>query len=346
MKYRFLTLFVLLLLAGCGSANPVAAPPVPGAAVEAEKPPEAAPEPREAVLESPEAVPEPFSLTLTAPDEVTVTADSPALLLECALSCGGEGPNTGLLEVLLDGAQVLQKTVPLETGPLSVPLSFEFTRYMEKTQSSVVCRVSGGGFAAEAETTVSLRNHSDEVYAKASGEALPYRIEVVKNHNVIIVYGMDGDRQYTKAVKTFLCSTGAWTPLGEFRATTRFPGFRALFANAQHTAYCYGQYAIEFSGNYLFHSVPYFTPDKADLEFEEYNKLGSEASLGCVRLAAGDVKWLYDNCPYGTPVSIVNREELGVERPENFYIDLCSPIRNWDPTDPDPENPWHAISGT
>ncbi len=332
MKYRLFALLALLL-AGCAAqaaspaAPPAAALPVRETAVEAEKPP----------------VPTPFSLTLTAPDEVTVTAEAPALTLECALSRQGEGPDTGLLEVLQDGVQVLQKSVPLKTGSFQVPLRFEFTRYMEKEESTVVYCLSSGNFAARAETAVTLINHSDEVYAKASGEALPYKIEVVKNHNVIIVYGMDKDRQYTKPAKIFLCSTGAWTPLGSFRATTRFPGFRTLFANAQHTAYCYGQYAIEFSGNYLFHSVPYFTPDKADLEYEEYNKLGTQASLGCVRLAAGDVKWIYDNCPYGTPVSIVNREELGVEKPDNFYIDSCSPIRNWDPTDPDPENPWIAI---
>ncbi|MFR5209625.1 MAG: L,D-transpeptidase family protein [Clostridia bacterium] len=28
-----------------------------------------------------------------------------------------------------------------------------------------------------------------------------------------------------------------------------------------------------------------------------FNKLGEQASQGCVRLAVSDAKWVYDNCP-------------------------------------------------
>ena len=81
--------------------------------------------------------------------------------------------------------------------------------------------------------------------------------------------------------------------------------------------------------------------EKDSLEAEEYNKLGSSASMGCIRLAAGDVKWIYDNCPMGTPVHIFDADTLPVERPEFIPLDLNDPRSGWDPTDPDPENPWN-----
>lgn len=66
----------------------------------------------------------------------------------------------------------------------------------------------------------------------------------------------------------------------------------------------YGQYATRIFDSYLFHSVPYYSQHKDDIEYDEYNLLGTSASLGCIRLEVVDVKWIYDNCPLGTPVLI------------------------------------------
>lgn len=333
-------LLCFVLLSACAEQKDSAAapsppvPPSPASAAEPEPPPE------------PEPEPEPLALSLEVPETAVVSAEEPELSLLCSVSRTGEGPENGRLQVFQNGEQVLDAALPLDNGDFEVSLSYQFSRYMEQKQDTVEYRLTCEEVVCTAQTKVDLVNLPDEVYAQQSGEALPYRIEVVKNHNVVLVYGLDDNREYTMLVKTFLCSTGDWTPLGNFRATNRYLGFRSLYANAQHTAYCYGQYAIEFSGDYLFHSVPYFTPDKADLEYEEFNKLGTQASLGCVRLAVGDVKWLFDNCPSGTPVAIVEREELGTEKPEGFYIDPSDPNRSWDPTDPDPANPWHVILGT
>ena len=56
----------------------------------------------------------------------------------------------------------------------------------------------------------------------------------------------------------------------------------------------YGHYAYRISGGYLFHSVPYLKAANNTLETEEYNKLGTFASLGCVRMCVRDVLWLYE----------------------------------------------------
>ena len=56
-----------------------------------------------------------------------------------------------------------------------------------------------------------------------------------------------------------------------------------------------------------------------------------------------DVKWIYDNCAIGTPVVIYDDEENPgpMGKPGTIYTDPDDEdMRGWDPTDPDPANPW------
>ena len=84
-----------------------------------------------------------------------------------------------------------------------------------------------------------------------------------------------------------------------------------------------------------------FLGEKDSLETEEFNKLGTAASMGCVRLPVEDAKWIFDNCPSGTTVHIYDSEELPVERPTVQTLDPDDPRSGWDPTDPDENNPWN-----
>jgi len=62
-------------------------------------------------------------------------------------------------------------------------------------------------------------------------------------------------------------------------------------------------YWVQFSGSYLFHSVP--TGEAfGDYLPEEGAKLGQPASHGCVRLTVADAQWFYDQVPDGTLVTI------------------------------------------
>jgi len=62
------------------------------------------------------------------------------------------------------------------------------------------------------------------------------------------------------------------------------------------------KYWTRFYNEYLIHSVP-FDEDWNMIE-EEYEKLGSPASHGCIRLKVEDAKWIYDNIPLGAKVVI------------------------------------------
>ncbi|MBR4910469.1 MAG: L,D-transpeptidase family protein [Clostridia bacterium] len=165
---------------------------------------------------------------------------------------------------------------------------------------------------------------------------LPYYITVNRTQNIVTVYKKDDAGEYTVPYKAMVCSVGkdGATPLGTYEISDKFT-WACLSGNV------WGQYATRITGPYLFHSVPYFSESKSDLEFEEYNKLGEAASLGCVRMAVIDVKWVFEECPKGTVVTIYDSEEPEpLPRPEPIRIDTEDERKGWDPTDPDEKNPW------
>ncbi|MBQ1505668.1 MAG: L,D-transpeptidase family protein [Erysipelotrichales bacterium] len=175
--------------------------------------------------------------------------------------------------------------------------------------------------------------------------AHPYALYVNCAANVVTAYAQDSEGNYTVPYKAMVCSTGPATPRGTYytyddplntRWSPRKPWW-PLYGGV------YGMYAYGIVDDILFHSVPYYSPDPGNLEWEEYNKLGTSASMGCVRLCVRDVMWIFNNCPHGTMVVFYddasNPGPLG--KPTPIYIDPSSPNRGWDPTDPNPENPWN-----
>lgn len=165
-------------------------------------------------------------------------------------------------------------------------------------------------------------------------DSYPYYITVNLTQNIVTAYTMDEDGNYTVPERAFYCSVGQATPTGTFRTTDKYV-WRYLFGNV------YGQYATRVTGHILFHSVPYHKQDKSTLEYEEYNKLGETASMGCIRMTVEDVKWIYDNCSSGTTVKMYrSNEPEPLDPPKPQKIDLNDERRNWDPTDPDSDNPW------
>ncbi|WP_294804046.1 L,D-transpeptidase [uncultured Gemmiger sp.] len=167
-------------------------------------------------------------------------------------------------------------------------------------------------------------------------EGFPYFLAVNRDAGTVTVYTLDENHQYTVPFMAMVCSGGTDTPTGYWGTPISYP-WRLLAGP------CYGQYATRIWSSYLFHSVPYYSQHKDDLEYDEFNKLGTLASLGCIRLAVVDVKWIYDNCPIGTPVCIYDDAENPgpMGKPGTIYTDPDDESkRGWDPTDPDPANPW------
>lgn len=173
----------------------------------------------------------------------------------------------------------------------------------------------------------------------------PYQIKVNRAANCVTIYGIDDSGFYSVPIKAMACSTGknvGDTPLGNGAITDKYT-FHPMVDGT------YGQYAVRYmDGGILFHSVPYYTQNKNDLETDQFNLLGSVASLGCVRLNVRDALWIYENCPKGTEVIVyddaTNPGPLG--KPDTIKIPTNSQYAGWDPTDPDPSNPWSQYKAT
>ena len=167
----------------------------------------------------------------------------------------------------------------------------------------------------------------------------PYYIKVNRTTNCVTIYTKDGNGNYTVPVKAMICSVGidGNTPTGVFQTTDKYV-WRELFGNT------YGHYTTRITGHILFHSVPYYKPQKNQLITEDYNMLGTAASAGCIRLSVADAKWIYDNCASGVTVEIFDGTEPDpLTRPNAIVLNPSDPYSVWDPTDPDPSNPWKTV---
>lgn len=169
-----------------------------------------------------------------------------------------------------------------------------------------------------------------------------YEIWVNRAQNYTVVYARNAETgEFTVPVIEFANSTGVRnsTPLGEYTITKKHR-WQPMFGGV------YTQYAVRFMPHIMFHSA-YYTKknNNSALKWTEYNKLGQQASSGCVREAAIDSKWLYDNCKLGTKVVVYDdaNDPGPFEMPRTVKIPENSPYRGWDPTDPDPENPWREL---
>lgn len=157
------------------------------------------------------------------------------------------------------------------------------------------------------------------------GKQSSYVIKVNKQMNVVTVYAKDGDNGYIIPVKSFVCSGGNATPIGTFYTPAKYR-WQTLMGP------CYGQWCTRIHGGVLFHSVFYSTHSNSTLSVNAYNKLGTTCSHGCVRLRAGDAKWIYDNCQLKTKVIIYNSSYAGpFGKPKAAKL---AAWHTWDPTDP------------
>lgn len=167
--------------------------------------------------------------------------------------------------------------------------------------------------------------------AQAAGN---YYIRINKATNVVTVYRSNGTPD-----RAFVCSTGSATPIGTFNTSQKLR-WHVLDGPS------YGQYCTRIVGGVLFHSVWYYVNGNyASQSYVQYNKLGTTASHGCVRLTVADAKWIYENCPIGTSVTVFwgssANDPLG--KPEAIKIPAKYGSRGWDPTDPMAGNPYSNL---
>ena len=176
--------------------------------------------------------------------------------------------------------------------------------------------------------------------ANAASSNSKYWLKVNEECNVVTAYkNVKGE---WKPIRAMLCSTGLRqpgkeTPRGTFYLSGRRQWGLMFFG-------VYAQYCTTISGDYLFHSVHYLGQGNYKSQpTKEFNKLGQHASHGCVRLSVMDAKWIYENCKAGTKVTIYRSSKPGpMGKPEGIKVSTKR-AQYWDPTDPNPNNPYYII---
>ena len=168
-----------------------------------------------------------------------------------------------------------------------------------------------------------------------------YRVTVNRRTNTVTVYTYDENGDYKVPVRAMVCSCGEFTeenitPTGEYAV---------YFKNRWHALFgdVYGQYVTGFSGHYLFHSVPYLKTSQNSLKAEEFNKLGTNASQGCVRLMVSDAKWIYENLDMETVVEVIDAKSSADPLGTPPVLKVDTDIK-WDPTDPHKKNPYKKLA--
>lgn len=134
--------------------------------------------------------------------------------------------------------------------------------------------------------------------------------------------GLNVKSSYTPIGTYSICSNGqsvkySLKPMVE-------PGDRILYA----------RWATHIVGNVYFHSIAVSTQSHYALPAYRYNRLGTPASAGCIRMTVADAKWIYDYASAGSTVKIVtgNTKKPG-PLGKAKTIKVQGSI-NYDPTDP------------
>ncbi len=169
--------------------------------------------------------------------------------------------------------------------------------------------------------------------AKSSKKNTPkYKIKINKQCCTVTIYKKENKK--FKPKKAMICSPGYATPEGTFSLGEKMRWHTLMGPS-------YGQYCSRITGRVLFHSVWYYSCNSSAQCYREYNRLGTLASHGCVRLTVADAKWIYEKVPSGTPIIIYSSSKPGpLGKPKAIKV---SGYSGWDPTDPDKNNPYKKM---
>lgn len=188
--------------------------------------------------------------------------------------------------------------------------------YYKKTRSAVKAFQKQNGLVADGvagrETQEMLFDDALAVPQNATPRPSPtpkplqYMLTVDVANQITRAYALDASGEYTILVREMICSTGTTsdpTPL----KTCTMPGKKARWGYFPKWG-SHAQYLVRIDAYNAFHSVLYSTANEMTLVESSYKKLGERASHGCVRLLVHDAKWIYDNCPAGTIVTVYEGE--------------------------------------
>jgi hypothetical protein len=133
-----------------------------------------------------------------------------------------------------------------------------------------------------------------------------------------------------------LSTSTSFTPLGDYSICSNGTAVKYTLKPMYEPngSTVYSRWCTHVVGNIYFHSIAVGSDTHYGLSSYTYNKLGSPASAGCIRMMVADAKWIYDYVKTGTEVKILKGDS---SHPGPFgkpkTIKTTSSI-HYDPTDP------------
>ena len=144
--------------------------------------------------------------------------------------------------------------------------------------------------------------------AKPKAELKSYRIEIDITNQVATIYGVYSDKSSKVLMSEFVSTArkGKTTPTGNFKIQGASGGRKAKLRTAKmESGKSYAEYLCRFHGAKCMHCVPYSKRNTTGHVYKkEFNKLGTKASGGCVRMPWKMAHYIYTKCPIGTPVKV------------------------------------------
>ena len=135
-----------------------------------------------------------------------------------------------------------------------------------------------------------------------------YRIDIDLTNQIATVYGIYSDKSAKVLMSEFVSTArkGKTTPTGNFKIQGASGGRKAKYRTCKLSGgKTYAEYACRFKGAKMMHGVPWRSRNTKGYVYKgEFNKLGSVASGGCVRMPIKMARYIYEHCPVGTPVHV------------------------------------------
>lgn len=169
-----------------------------------------------------------------------------------------------------------------------------------------------------------------------NGHSSPYCIVVSKAAQLVCIYTLDENGQYTVPVKLMPASV---SPENALENGLYFTNDSQRWLSME-TESLYTQYATRIQDEVHFHSVPYLKAKPDSMSLEDYKKLGSAGGDG-VTLLCADARWIYNHCRANTPVFVTDGEEYSAYRESVSIPEIVKKNKGWDPTDDYARNPYY-----
>lgn len=158
-------------------------------------------------------------------------------------------------------------------------------------------------------------------------DGLPYYLYYEKESHTLTVYKADSEGYYTVPCRTICAACGSTpskTPTGIHKL-----GEKMRWKKFSDTLYA--SYGIAYASGVWLHGTCFNEEKPNTIVTHYYNSIGENSTGGCIRMQVGHIYWIYENCPEGTVLEIVNGAPRGTS---SIKPDPIPEAAAYDPTDP------------